>query len=446
MTKNGDVLGLLGWPGDEEDGWPVASAVDVLDRANQMIDGEDPSGLGDRPLPSGGGSRVHNIVLQSIRQTETFIARGSSDHEDLRLEITPELATFVSLTDANRGPREVGVIQPGQKWVADVSSYATPIFLTLAGRADLMNSVHISSTLEFVRYTDIDDGREVQVGGNVFGALDHTDDADTYFVELLGGQVVGIQTRSVSNAPVFNIDDPDEPTYAPVFTVNWDERQEPEKTSIKYRAPESGRYRIKVQYGFRSSAFGYILSVWHTNDATGAESPINDTVAESPFGLMARYQSKAHGFQLSYPAVISLSSNREGLTFFAVGSRGEVFAVKEGRRYQAGPITIEEYGRASTMSEHLPLVGTTIVSKREFRTEQGLAVLVEDIEADGGRRKGSRLIYHEGNLGLIAVIFAPTAVYDELKDAIEYSFSTFLIAEAGEPLYGEEDAGNNPEP
>ena len=73
VNSKGEIIGISGLTFSEAGFGMVASSADVAPIVGQLIQGQDPSGLGDRRLPAGRGSFEFDIALLNYWDTRTFV-------------------------------------------------------------------------------------------------------------------------------------------------------------------------------------------------------------------------------------------------------------------------------------------------------------------------------------------------------------------------------------
>jgi len=156
-------------------------------------------------------------------------------------------------------------------------------------------------------------------------------------------------------------------------------------------------------------------------------------VASSSFGPMALYESAEHPFSIEYPAEWTdyLKVQNSSVVVWRMSSQGEWFIVVENTSTEGESVLSEYVDRviswdSRTDPQH------EMVSREQTKTEQGLpAELLEYTISQGGEPVTvNALIYLHDNkiVGTRMAYGVPTARYEDMKGMIEYSFSTFHVA------------------
>lgn len=183
---------------------------------------------------------------------------------------------------------------------------------------------------------------------------------------------------------------------------------------------------------WRYQAVGLIALVTVVAAACTSTAPTPAPVTSS-FGPMTLYESPEHPFSIQYPAewIEHPDIQRDfGIPVWRTGSHGEWFVVVGGNTphgeslsaYVDWVISIDR----ETDAQH------EMVSREQTKNAQGLpAELLEyTISWSGEPMTVNALIYlHENNVGVRSAYGVPTRRYEELKDMITYSFSTFHVIE-----------------
>ena len=166
----------------------AASSADILPRIRQLIDGDDPAGLGERQLSLEGRVRRHELTLQSYGDayilnepvgTAIEVELSGADESGFRifdaigLELTDDKADSFSFVTKRRGPHFLVVSKSG-----------SGKFTLIANRP-------------LTRFDDPDDSQRIQVGQSLNGNIDFPGDDDTFLLGLKKDETVEIVARSV---------------------------------------------------------------------------------------------------------------------------------------------------------------------------------------------------------------------------------------------------------
>ena len=203
-----------------------------------------------------------------------------------------------------------------------------------------------------------------------------------------------------------------------------------------YRAPHSGSYFIVILDANQAAVGGYFLTVAPAPEGAAAVSPPEAApTIDSPFGPMALYESEIYPFSIQYPAAWTEQpvTPEAGLTALYLGEQNEEFVIAEEEvaGLGLGPLTLSEYVDAllSVLSTVVP--GYQLISRQQTVTAQGLPIEMVEISALGGLQIATRQVYlHRGVTGFSATYTASKSRHEELKDLIDYSFSTLQVGEA----------------
>ena len=187
---------------------------------------------------------------------------------------------------------------------------------------------------------------------------------------------------------------------------------------------------------WRYQAVGLIALVTAVVAACTPTAPTPIPVTSS-FGLMALYESAEHPFSIQYPTEWIEHpdiQNDYGIEVGRTNSNGEWFVVVQGSTehgeslsaYVDWVIAIDK----TTDAEH------KIVSREQTKTAQGLtaALLEYTISWSVEPMTVNALIYlHDNRVGFRAAYGVYTPRYEEMKDMIAYSFSTFHAIKESPP-------------
>lgn len=196
---------------------------------------------------------------------------------------------------------------------------------------------------------------------------------------------------------------------------------------------------MRISERWRYQAVGLIALVTIVVAACTPTAP-TPTLVTSPFGPMALYESAEYPVSIQYPAgwIEHPEIQNDWIEVWRTNSKGEWFVV-----VQAGPLDAPEDG--ASLSAYVDWVISLdrqtdaqheIVSREQTKTAQGLpAELLEyTISWSGEPMTVNALIYLHGNrVGFRAAYGVLTSRYEEMKDMIAYSFSTFLAIEESPP-------------
>ena len=249
VSAAGEVIGISGFKFKGEFAL-AASSADILPRIQQLIDGEDPSGHGERRLPVEGGARRHELTLQSYGDayilnepagTAIEVELSGADEGGFRVfdfygyEITEDVTDSFSFETERNGPHFLVVSASG------------------SGKLSLI------ANRPFTRFDDPDRDKQIRVGHSLPGNIDFPTDIDFYSLRLRRNETVEIVARSA---------------LADTYLAIWDSTAEKwasdddsggglfgEDARIIFQAPQTGEYDLFVADAGRSAPGGYVISV-----------------------------------------------------------------------------------------------------------------------------------------------------------------------------------------
>ncbi len=180
---------------------------------------------------------------------------------------------------------------------------------------------------------------------------------------------------------------------------------------------------------WRYQAVGLIALVTVVGGACTRTAPAQAPVTSS-FGPMALYESAEHPFSIQYPAewIEHLELQNGGVVVWRTGSRGEWFVIVEGSTVHGE--SLSAYVDAVISVDRQTDPQHELVTREQIETVQGLSAELLEYTLYDGEHTVSALIYlSENRIGFRTAYGAPTPRYEEMKDLIAYSFSTFHARE-----------------
>ena len=169
---------------------------------------------------------------------------------------------------------------------------------------------------------------------------------------------------------------------------------------------------------------GLIVLVAVAGAACGGDAP--------SIGATALYESPEYPFSVEYPAEWTEvpMDGFPSVVMWREGPKGEWFVIVEGVTVHGE--SLSAYVDAVIATDKQSDVDHEMVSREETKTAQGLpAELLEyTISWSGVPMTVTALIYlHENRVGFRTAYGVPTGEYEEMKDSIADSFSTFNVAQ-----------------
>ncbi len=172
-------------------------------------------------------------------------------------------------------------------------------------------------------------------------------------------------------------------------------------------------------------AVGLIALVTVVGAACTQTAP-TPTPVTSSFGPMALYESAEHPFSIQYPAewIEHPEVQNGGVVVWRTGSQEEWFVIVEGSTVHGE--NLSAYVDAVISVDRQTDPGHELVTREQTETVQGLSAELLEYTLYGGAHTVSALIYlHNNRIGFRTAYGAPTPRYEEMKDMIANSFSTF---------------------
>ena len=90
VSNKGEVMGIVSFWFSEAGYGLAASSVDVLPRVEEIIAGEDPSGLGDRRLSFVGGQKRHESTLSNIWSQRAYLIPAPEIGDVVEIDVTSD--------------------------------------------------------------------------------------------------------------------------------------------------------------------------------------------------------------------------------------------------------------------------------------------------------------------------------------------------------------------
>ena len=162
-----------------------------------------------------------------------------------------------------------------------------------------------------------------------------------------------------------------------------------------------------------------------------APTPTPVTSSSVPIGVpMALYESAEHPFSLQYPAEWTEHPEVQNgeIVVWRTGSQGEWFVIVEGSTVHGE--SLSAYVDAVIAIDRQTDPQYELVSRAKTATVQGLSTELLEYTLYEGAHTVTALIYlHNNQIGFRTAYGASTPIYEEMKDMIAYSFSTFQATE-----------------
>ena len=303
VSETGDVIGISGFKITEGKFGFVASSADLLPRIRQLIAGEDPSGLSDRPLPI--EVRRHRPKLRNYWDDLAFVINEPVGTE-VNIELTGDRDGRIYVYDLT-GEKLLDLDEEIAD--AEIGSFTVrsngPYYLIVRQKVESPTRFTLAVNRRLIPFNDPDRGGQIHVGQSARGNIDFPGDIDHFLLQLEENETVEIVARSALADVVLTVDYlgaveeqivQDDDSGGGLFGLD---------SRIVYRAPHSGSYFVVVRDASRSAPGGYIISV------NSADPDASTLPSGSPeFGL-AELRSAFDVLLASYqeidPALMDLS-------------------------------------------------------------------------------------------------------------------------------------------
>ena len=154
--------------------------------------------------------------------------------------------------------------------------------------------------------------------------------------------------------------------------------------------------------------------------------------APSSIGATALYESPEHPFSVEYPAEWTdhQLTGFPAVVMWRTGSEGEWFVIVEHGTVHGE--SLSAYVDSVIATDKQSDAQHEMVSREQTTTAEGLpAQLLEyTISWSGEPMTVNALVYlHDNRVGFRTAFGVPTIRYEEMKDSIAYTFSTFRVTE-----------------
>ena len=428
VNSKGEVIGISGLLFSEAGFGMVASSADVAPIVAQLIQGQDPSGLGYRRLPAGRGNFEFDIDLRNYWDTRTFVLdaaagtileAGIDGVGDGWFHVSDPFGTLLEVNDNYTGV-ERGTVELELDGIH---------FLQVEIATGGPSSFDLNSSIRLKSLDDPDDGRTIAVGETIAGSLDYYSDLDWYSIHLTEGETVTVSTDSLNVDTFLAIDFPgsrdnqiveDDDSGGGLYEVN---------AELVYLAPKSGEYYIAVSDPTTSRSGGYYLSVEQARAGTETVVvPPSPQMVESRFGEMLVYESLNSGFSIQLPAAW-VEGELADVTYYAYSpERGVFFILEEDvLSLGLGAISLTDYADIVESYVLDPDPTTKVVSRTTVRLHSGAAVERVEVEA-AGELKGYRFIYlSDDDVAFNVGYLFPEEQFEANQELIDYSISTIRV-------------------
>ena len=303
LNSKGEVIGITVFKFTEASYALAASAADLEPLVQRLIQGRDPSGVGNRRFGRQQPGNEFRGDLQNPWDSRTFLMELATGDvveieiacaNPVRFKVT-DLAENILLDVANSPG---GVAQGSAEARMDGHH-----FLTVETPAHSSSCFELTANVPMSPFTDPDDGQRLNLGDTIGGNVDHPGDRDWYSIRLEEGELLKISADSLNIDTVLSVDFPksrinqvvqDDDSGGGLFEAN---------AELVYRVPVTGEYFIIVEEFSGWDSGGYLLSVDRASSGTEtAAVPPSPLEVDSPFGKMIVFESQLSDFSVQVPA------------------------------------------------------------------------------------------------------------------------------------------------
>ena len=303
VNLKGEVIGVSGFTITEADYALVASAADLAPIIQQLIQGQDPWGVGNRSLSGDEADLEFSASLRNHWDSAMYLLDVDTA-EVVEFEIdSPAPASFrVADHQGNillDGDNGFGGTRKGSVEVTPDQSHFLVVETTLQSSA----GSDIGSSVALRPFTDPDDGGRLGLGETIAGSIDYPGDRDWFSLYLNQGDSVRISADSLNVDTTLHIDfigshvdqvAYDDDSGGGIYGTN---------SELVYRASRTGEHLVAAGDLNGDMTGGYFLSAVRT--PAGADAfvvPPSPQQVDSHFGRMIVLESSLAGFSVQVPA------------------------------------------------------------------------------------------------------------------------------------------------
>ena len=277
VSEHGELIGISGLSFTEAQFSLSASASDILPYVTRLIAGEATSGLGDRVLRSGGSGRLTQRVLLSNGWHMQAFLIDEPPGAQVDLTLSGDEFASVSAYDVYGGElltldKGSAATERGSFGVNGLPHYAV-VWQWYSGGGDFS----LQSNRRLIPIPDPDDGRQIQVGQSINGALDFPWDRDYFSIQLREGETIAVTARSALGDPYLYVDFEGAEEHQQIFDHDSGRGAFGVDARIVYRAPHTGMFNVVLADEYPGPS-GYTITV--SRAAPGAA--LTEALAPAP--------------------------------------------------------------------------------------------------------------------------------------------------------------------
>ena len=303
VNVEGEIIGISGLSFTESNYALAASAADLAPIVRQLIQGQDPWGIGNRRFREEKGGLEFSRNLRNHWDSAVFLLDADPG---VLLEVEIDSSDPAGFHVADRQGTILLDVDNGIGGTEDASTEISEggiHFLISETALHDATTFDISSSEYLHPFTDRDDGRRLHMNVTIAGNIDYPGDRDWYSIHLREGETVRFSADSWNVDTFLSIDFPgsrvnqvayDDDSGGGLFETN---------SQLVYLVPKTGEYIIAVQDFHGDRLGGYLLSADRVQ--AGMEPvtvPPSPQEVDSPFGRMLVYESSLGDFSVQVPA------------------------------------------------------------------------------------------------------------------------------------------------
>lgn len=334
-SESGRLLGVSGLSFSEAGFGLVLSMDNAAPIVRALIDGGDPSGLGERRVSLAGGAERRSVTLSNFWDQRAYVINEQAGTDvELRMEgVNDGWFAVYNLFGEELLRRDETA--SGAESVSVSLQYGGPHFLVAAQLSEAPGDFTVSGDRRLIPLSDPDDGRQLSVGQTIRGNMDYPSDADYFLLTLRQGERVEISARSALSDPFLMIDYnnardeqiiADDDSGGGLFGAD---------ARIVYEAPHTGSYFVVVQDYDDIAPGGYALTAREARPgaelttATRADYLGLESIGFGLDELRAAFDALPNSFEELDPAAEGLSASELG-----VGSLTDAVAFASSQPFQ----------------------------------------------------------------------------------------------------------------
>ena len=254
---------LLGITGASRGRFATAiDAADATDRIDRLLAGDDVDGTGEHLLTEPDPMAPTKVVmtLRHRADAHVWIVAGAKGDAPARVSMTSDRPVgLFGLAAAGKLGQAAG--PPGKDLKLEMPFDAVgPYAVKLESATGRPAHVTLKSTTPLTPYVDLDDGRSIDAGTPLIGAMDYAGDIDWYVITLRKSDAITVRASAEAIDPALFIDRVgDDP--APLAFGHDDGGPLGGDDVVEFTAPDDGEYLVVVTDPRYLGAGAYRLEV-----------------------------------------------------------------------------------------------------------------------------------------------------------------------------------------